>query len=53
VILSEHNIDEWPNGGLASVPGKRGEFSYGFVPGLFAKIKRVSLNFLEPRAISH
>jgi hypothetical protein len=45
VIVSEHNIDEWPNGGLSPVPGKPGEFSYGFIPpGLFAKIKA---HFLE------
>jgi hypothetical protein len=44
VIVSEHNVDEWPNGGLVPVPGKRGEFSYGFIPpSLFAKIKA---NFL-------
>ncbi|MGE0007521.1 MAG: hypothetical protein AB7S92_18290 [Parvibaculaceae bacterium] len=40
VIVSEHNIDEWPNGGLSPIPGKSGAFSYGFIPpGLFAKIK--------------
>jgi len=45
VIVSEHNIDEWPNGGLSSVPGKPGVFSYGFIPpGLFAQIKT---RFLE------
>jgi len=45
VIVSEHNIDEWPNGGLSSVPGKPGVFSYGFIPpGLFAQIKT---KFLE------
>lgn len=45
VIVSEHNIDEWPNGGLSPVPGQPGEFAYGFIPpGLFAKIKA---SFLE------
>lgn len=45
VIVSEHNIDEWPNGGLSPVPGRRGEFSYGFIPpALFAQIKA---RFLE------
>ena len=40
VIVSEHNIDEWPNAGLAPVPGKPGIFGYGFIPpGLFAQIK--------------
>jgi hypothetical protein len=45
VIVSEHNIDEWPNAGLSPVPGKAGVFAYGFIPpGLFAQIKA---KFLE------
>jgi hypothetical protein len=45
VIASEHNVDEWPNGGLAPIPGRPGVFSYGFIPpGLFAQIKT---KFLE------
>ena len=45
VIVSEYNVDEWPNGGLASVPGRPGIFSYGFIPpGLFAQVKA---RFLE------
>jgi hypothetical protein len=45
VIVSEHNVDEWPNGGLGAVPGKPGVFSYGFIPpGLFAQVKA---KFLE------
>ena len=45
VIVSEHNVDEWPNGGLRSLPGRPGVFDYGFVPpGLFARIKE---KFLE------
>lgn len=45
VIVSEHNVDEWPNGGLSSVPGKPDTFSYGFIPpALFARIKA---KFLE------
>ena len=45
VIVSEHNIDEWPNGGLSPIPGKPGVFSYGFIPPvLFMKIKA---RFLE------
>lgn len=40
VIVSEYNIDIWPNGGVAPLPGKPGIYSYGFVPpGLFARIK--------------
>jgi hypothetical protein len=45
VIISEHNIDEWPNGGLSPVPDKAGIFAYGFIPpGLFARVKA---EFLE------
>jgi hypothetical protein len=45
VIVSEYNIDEWPNAGLSPIPGKPGVFSYGFIPpGLFAQIKT---RFLE------
>jgi hypothetical protein len=45
VIVSEHNIDEWPNAGLSPIPGRPDAFSYGFIPpGLFAQIK---LRFLE------
>lgn len=45
VIVSEHNIDEWPNAGLSPIPGRPDVFSYGFIPpGLFAQIK---LKFLE------
>ena len=36
VIVSDHNVDEWPN----AIPGRPGIFSYGFVPpGLFTQIK--------------
>jgi hypothetical protein len=45
VIVSEHNVDEWPNAGLQHLPGKPRVFSYGFIPpGLFARIKA---KFLE------
>jgi hypothetical protein len=45
VIVSEHNVDEWPNAGLAPLPGRPGVFSYGFIPpGLFAQVKA---RFLE------
>ena len=40
VIVSEHNVDEWPSAGLSPAPGKSGAFAYGFIPpGLFAQIK--------------
>ena len=45
VIVSEYNVDEWPNAGLTPIPGKPGLFAYGFIPpGLFAQIKA---RFLE------
>lgn len=45
VIVSEHNVDRWPNAGLAEIPGRRGVFHYGFIPpGLFSTIKA---RFLE------
>lgn len=49
VIVSEHNIDEWPNGGLSPLPGRRSDqFSYGFIPlGLSAKIKAAFLELAK------
>jgi hypothetical protein len=48
VIVSEHNIDEWPNAGLAPLPGRPGIFSYGFIPPrLFAAIKAKFLELAE------
>lgn len=48
VIVSEHNVDEWPNGGLAPLPGRPGVFSYGFIPpGLFAQVKAKFLELYE------
>jgi hypothetical protein len=45
VILSEHNVDEWPNGGLSQLPGGSGNFAHRFLPpGLFKLIKA---KFLE------
>jgi len=40
VVVSEYNVDEWPNGGLAPLPGRPDVFSYGFIrPRLFARVK--------------
>ena len=45
VVVSEYNVDEWPNGGLAPLPGRAGVFAYGFIPPrLFAEVKT---KFLE------
>jgi hypothetical protein len=48
VIVSEHNVDEWPNAGLAPLPGRPGVFSYGLIPpGLFAQVKARFLELYE------
>src|ERR1700746_1222719 len=40
VIVSEHDVRAWPNSGVAPVPGRRGVFSYRFIPfGLIAQAK--------------
>jgi hypothetical protein len=40
IVVSEHNVDEWPSTGLSPVPGRPGEYCYGFIPpGLFARVK--------------
>jgi hypothetical protein len=50
VIISEHNVDEWPNAGLSPVPGRPGVFAYGFIPpGLFAQIKAKFLELTQRR----
>lgn len=41
VIVSDYNIDEWPNAGLTQIPSKPGTYSYGFLPpSLFATVRR-------------
>ncbi|HEY2069791.1 MAG TPA: hypothetical protein VGG48_09580 [Rhizomicrobium sp.] len=50
VVVSEANIDHWPNAGLASVPGKQSAFAYGFLPpGLFDSIKTRFFELLAER----
>jgi hypothetical protein len=50
IIVSEHNVDEWPNPGLSPLPGKSDVFSYGFIPpGLFRKIKAVFLDLARQK----
>ena len=50
IILSEHNIDEWPNGGLSTIPGIPGVFAYGFIPpGLFATVKAEFLRLAQQK----
>lgn len=48
VIVSEHNVDEWPNPGPTPIPGRPGVYSYGFIPpGLFAQVKGKFLELYE------
>ncbi len=48
VVISEHNIDEWPNDGLAPLPGRPGVFGYGFIPpSLFTQIKERFIALVE------
>jgi hypothetical protein len=53
VIVSEHNIDEWPNAGLSPIPGTLGMLAYGFIPpALFQKIKASFVNLARARKSS-
>jgi len=48
VIVSEHNVDEWPSAGIQPLPGRQGTFSYGFIPpSLFAEIKSRFIGLAE------
>ncbi len=48
VLISDHNVDEWPNVGLTPIPGRSDAWSYGFIPpGLFAQIKARFLELAE------
>jgi hypothetical protein len=51
VIVSEYNLETWPNR-LAAIPGRPGIFAYGFIPpNLFAKIKAKFLEVAKPRRV--
>ena len=50
VVVSEHNVDEWPNAGLSPLPGRPDTFSHGFIPpGLFAQIRARFLELARSR----
>lgn len=50
VIVSEYNVDEWPNAGLSALPGDPGQYAYGFIPpDLFAQIKAKFLDLAKAR----
>lgn len=50
VIVSEYNVDQWPNSGLSQIPGRTGEFSYGILPpSLFGAVKREFLELVREK----
>lgn len=50
IVVSEYNVDEWPNAGLSPIPGRNDVFAYGFVPpGMFAKIKAAFLELARAK----
>lgn len=51
IIVSEHNVDTWPNAGLSPLPGQPGEYAYGLIPpGLFKQIKSKFLELARLRS---
>lgn len=50
--LSEYDVDEWPNGGISSLPGKPDVFACGFIPpGLFASVEKAFLELARQRKV--
>jgi len=45
VVVSDHNVDEWPNAGIAPLPGRPDIFSYGFIPPRL--VTQIRERFLE------
>ena len=53
VIVSEYNIDNWPNAGIATLPESTSKYTYGYLPPrLFETIKAEFLKrFDSKRAV--
>jgi hypothetical protein len=50
IIVSEANVDEWPNAGIATVPGRAPSLSYGYLPpDFYAAVKKKMLAHLDLR----
>ena len=50
IVISEANIDFWPNAGLAPVPGRRGGYAYGYLPpNLFERVRISFVKLFETR----
>lgn len=51
-IVSEVNIDTWPNGGIQDLPGRPGQWSYGrLMPG--PKLAEIAKAFRRLRELQH
>jgi hypothetical protein len=53
VIVSELNIDTWPNAGIKAIPGQAGQFAYpGRMPGpILAAMARAVLRLRDKRLL--
>ncbi len=50
IVISEANIDFWPNAGLSPIPRKHGVYAYGYLPpGLFESVRDRFLKLYEMR----
>lgn len=50
VIVSEYNVDTWPNAGLSQIPGKSGAYVYGFMPPkLFRSVKQLFIELIREK----
>jgi len=50
IIVSEANVDFWPNAGLAPIPGRRDAYAYGYLPpALFENVKSRFLSLFTDR----
>ena len=50
IIVSESNIDTWPNPGISPVRGKTGTFAHGILPAaFFAAVKERMLRHMDVR----
>jgi hypothetical protein len=45
IIVSEHNVDDWPNPGIAPLTSEKRSYSYGFLPPIFFDV--VQSEFLK------
>ncbi len=50
IVVTEANVDKWPNPGIAPVPRSRKSFAYGFLPpDLYSMVKAMMLKHLDLR----